>query len=1768
MPGDVILSDNDRSKLDGIVQKMQSNKETDEYIQAVINDFKGKYGTVPIRKTVQQTISDTSQPVVDFGQSVYKAQVQQQTPAPQIPVGGHAPQVAQPAPQPQLPPVQLPAKLGGDGNEQPLTFSGDQLMQNQIQQTGNMPTTNRYGQAIPLRMVNTAEGQNQNIVEGKQKLEQNPADVAAINQVGYGYTQIGDVTNAKNAFTQTLQQDPNNEVANQSMGSLNYNENDYQGAYNNYATALKVNPQNRSAALGMGQSLYQLSKTDPTKKEAYLNTSKAIIDHLASTDNGEFPTETNVWHMKGLIENSLGNETESGQAFDKANLSRALNTPLKTVYDDYLADKARDVTDPEAALKAIAGGIASFGGKAIESVLTTPPTLILSGLQDMYEGGKQIKKSILALPQNYNPNGSEFGQNDKDLLTGTAKVISGGLSTAFGTGMVVAPGGGAIFNAGISVGDDISAGNASKILMAPLTTFIPTEDPLGKELLGLGNVALSFAVLHAVNSGIGSLKGKEITQALDKIQKGENVTGQDVINLTNAVAAEAKPENANGIAQGLQNADTDNKGQAITEAAKVGAIKPETLSQMQGLSNEQQIKLAPLLEKYDEVKAEMDGLHETLKEPKKIELENLKQKISEIQNQPQAPAATETVPANDNAIKTEDNIQVKELLDKPVTYKGQKAELYQDGQSIIAKITGTNREVELGNIDEIGNKNITDLGIEQENSVVNSNDKGNIEVRGKEYVNNFSDPLAAINKDAEGNVVSVNLEAADGDKRTFRGQVAQDIAYQIHLNELDKRNERPELEQFINNDEPTATAVNNGQPPEITQTPADEDNGQIQRTKAESGTGENSGTAQGGASTESIDNTPSGTNEPANTEIIPDKVQEDLPDQRLSGISHEALQDEANELGIEAPDRGIGTTPEQEIARGRELLDKGDDPQKAVEDFNKDKKISADSIALVRAEKERLLKEVYKAVDDFGENSKEDNAAKKKLEDWNKAIKPMATVWNAIGEGLQGKTDIDTGSFVGLRNAFKEQTGKDLTPMQKVRAKELSGQVKDLTNQVEDLKNKVTELLDREIGLKETKGSVAKKAKVLADRIREYKTKPIKFVDAQGNEITLKANSIIDINDIIEGIAKAVEAGGKLADAINGGIDRLKELDWYKALSDSDKEAVSKQFEDALPSESKEKEQAKIDRLQKSLDDISKGDIKEAKKKATDSPQAKELRTRIAEAKKNLGLISSKESPTDTFRNEEENRISLQQQFADKADNKFTPEEVKGIWSYAKDNYVDNSHGDFDDMISGVSKDIGLSPEQVRSAIAQPKGAKKLTDEMYRTQSKRNEAISKAKTWLRNTANTKFGRFLNALPSVFFGAKTFGHGTVAAITHAGMNIFRPTAWGKYFPMFADQFKYFTSEATHEQAMQDMMRDPLYIKSKRDGLSVDPHKNIDDYEKYASFFGRVGAMGNRGFDALKPYRLDMYKSILSHASETELSDPTFGKAVAELVNNHTGVANIGILPNSLAGKVVNSSFFAPKLVASQWARLIKEPIQAVQTITKMAIGKEVTPAEKAIAKIWAYRSGEMMGTYFGLLAANQGLLKATGSKDDINIAKPWVSDWLKFKVAGHTVDVSAGMLPTFTFMSRLALAAVEPQGDLPASAHKSRGNAMEDAISTYFTGKFSPILSTAKDVVTQHTYDKNVMPFSNDKPTKGHEQISLWRYIAQYQSPIPVSDAYKNIEESMKEKGMSQPQIDDILNGFLIGVITGGTGAKISENPKDNHKTTDPEQTFQQTHPGL
>lgn len=147
----------------------------------------------------------------------------------------------------------------------------------------------------------------------------------------------------------------------------------------------------------------------------------------------------------------------------------------------------------------------------------------------------------------------------------------------------------------------------------------------------------------------------------------------------------------------------------------------------------------------------------------------------------------------------EKDITIGEVVDKKGTYKDQKGTFLQEGDNVVFENEASGEKYEIGKVSEIQEKPASEFDIKYDESLVSIDDKGNISVREKPYINRYSNPLKAINKDENGNIVSVNLETADGKKRTFKGSIAEDIAYQINLKEKSKEAPKvePKAEQVV-----------------------------------------------------------------------------------------------------------------------------------------------------------------------------------------------------------------------------------------------------------------------------------------------------------------------------------------------------------------------------------------------------------------------------------------------------------------------------------------------------------------------------------------------------------------------------------------------------------------------------------------------------------------------------------------------------------------------------------------------------------------------------------------------------------------------------------------------------------------------------------------------------------------------------------------------------------------------------------------------------------
>jgi len=480
------------------------------------------------------------------------------------------------------------------------------------------------------------------------------------------------------------------------------------------------------------------------------------------------------------------------------------------------------------------------------------------------------------------------------------------------------------------------------------------------------------------------------------------------------------------------------------------------------------------------------------------------------------------------------------------------------------------------------------------------------------------------------------------------------------------------------------------------------------------------------------------------------------------------------------------------------------------------------------------------------------------------------------------------------------------------------------------------------------------------------------------------------------------------------------------------------------------------------------------------------------------------------------------------------------LWKRAKA-MIDAGESDFDSIRHKLAQEFGIPVEDVTRKLAEPKSARTITDDMYRKMAEQRRLVNQAKSWLKNEATPGWLQFARKVPRVFFTAKILGHGTVGMITHAGLNIFNPIAWRTYWPNFFRQYKLIASGAYHERMMQDLLRDPLFTKARRAGLANDPFRYQDDYQTptLVKWLDRIGLTGNRGFDALKLFRQARFNQIWNALPDT-LQTPEYAKLVADSVNHATGAVRRPFR------EWANWTFFAPKLEASRWAWMVKDPWDAAKTFVDW---NKATPEEKAFAMSQLKEKAAIAGTYYSLLMINQGLLQASGSEQRINFVNPRRGDFLAFKAAGHNIGIVGPMLGMVRLFANLYHAAAGKRGKVESLT--PRGQEFGELGFQYARGKLSPFAGFGVDVVSQADFQGRPMPYSTDAVPKylrqqGLDRYTYGEYAAQQFTPIPLSEA---VREVWRDQGMGEDQIDAYLKALMVGVVAGSTGARVSaESP--------------------
>lgn len=737
--------------------------------------------------------------------------------------------------------------------------------------------------------------------------------------------------------------------------------------------------------------------------------------------------------------------------------------------------------------------------------------------------------------------------------------------------------------------------------------------------------------------------------------------------------------------------------------------------------------------------------------------------------------------------------------------------------------------------------------------------------------------------------------------------------------------------------------------------------------------------------------------------------------------------------------------------------------------------LSADAMAIVRAHLETLSKAANAAADKHGIESPEYKVANKAERDWIARVKPMQTEWHRIGQAQQGETEVDTGTFHGLHREYQAISGREFTPKQAERAKQTATNVREKSAAVDEAQAKLYAALDKQ--------ELGPQVKSLADRIVASLDKAAdeSFGWIKKNYAGTTLPSGLDPTALYHlsryGAAKIAKGAVRFAE---WSAEMVKDVgEHIRPHLQQIWEASDKEFDRHVAGESTAK-------------------------------AAPKLRKQITEASD-----ITKHQPGTTM----------------------TPARVKALWEKAKADYIAKGVTSFDEIVHKLAADTGLPVNDIRRGLAQPKGARELTNDLYAKQATQRRVITAAKQWVGDAAKPGWMKFVQGIPRAFFTAKVAGHGTVGMITHAPAHLFHPPSWAAYFKNFGRQYKLLGSAAYDEMMKQDLARKPNYITARRAGLANDVYAKMGDYEKgmLDRTFSKLGLAGARGFNALKFFRQDLFDRQWD-GLPADLKSKETALLIADQINHSTG-----FVKKPMGGQMGAAVFFAPKLEGSRWAFLLGDPAKAAKTFANWS--KE-TPDARAAAVREVKQKAIIVSTYLGALSVNQGLLSATGSDQAVNFTDPKRSDWLSFKAAGHDVGVVGPMLGTIKFLANIARDSMGPRSKLEA-ATSTRADKMMETTGKYVRGKLSPFGQVATDLATQSDYSGRPMPFSDDKiPARlrreGVGRFTYGEYAAQAALPIPFEEAVKEV---LTTEG---PAAWRVFKAVMVAA-SGSTGARLKES---------------------
>lgn len=1067
----------------------------------------------------------------------------------------------------------------------------------------------------------------------------------------------------------------------------------------------------------------------------------------------------------------------------------------------------------------------------------------------------------------------------------------------------------------------------------------------------------------------------------------------------------------------------------------------------------------------------------------------------------------------------EDSVAVSEMLDKKGSYQGQRGTFVQDGQTIVFQVDNSNREYEIGNAEQIGQRPISDFEIEQEQSVVSLGDDGSISVRGVSYTNpNVDNPLSAIVRDEDGNVLSVNLQTPEGQRRTFRGQVAQDLAYEMTLQQITNNDEsRQQLEDFINTEAVASEIIAE----EFNSNPAQEANGNTSQVPQREPIF---------ATTNSLIVTPQ-TEQDAITESTgpQQKSNQQSSEQQREGIvrsQREQTQEQAAQPGTNDSDSVFSSeaTAQEEVSVNEQA------PQSSItqaataevrEEFGLGNEYQKQVITDAELDKEATdaikagynIESLVSRLENGGDPTALETVILKKylasleaqvvtnptdevLQQLLRLVKATDASGSRLGrafrlrQGFEVRDDSLAGFFVreqetsgitNLSDMQKDTVKKEYEAIQDALAKY---EEKMLKLEEENAKMRASQSVDRQ------KSSTKRQKKNHQDFVAERKA----AVEAAREKLKkLRQNSqatfVPYANELI---AIAPDVAKVVTSLVEEGITNLADIVTN----------IHDQFKDVVP-----------DLTEKDVHNIIAGDYNERKQTRN------EIATQVRDLKDQAKMMNRLEAL-------EAGSIPVNPTLARKRSREI--EELKAkIKNHPGTKLVDYKNRTLQ-QISKLEKDLATGNFEIAAPnpkIALDAEALALKDKLIKLRQEREIRLMKQEYEKRAKAEKAKDAILNALnlPRSLMSSLDFSaplrQAAIVTVAHpitalnAGSEMFKQAFSQQRF----DRWFYDVQQSPRFGLMQES---GLYVANPHDPrLTVKEEQFMSNLAEKLPLVGKLVKGSERAYTSyLNKMRVDLFNRMAdAYESDgfTFDNNPEMFKALASFINNSTGRGNLGMLET--AAPVLNSAFFSPRLIASR--------------LNILGIGDLANPGNGYYAKMPSRVRKQALGDLAKFVGAGISVLSlialaVNGGDDDEEKASveldPRSSDFGKLKIGKTRWDIWAGFQQYIRIVSEIASGEYKAvnSGNLnDLSGEGKFGKTPAGELIRFVRGKLAPIPSFLADWGTRRT-------------ALG-EKFELKEAIKNRLLPLTLKDTY----EVFREEGVKSLFTQGVPATFGVGVQT-------------------------------